>query len=158
VFILEPRGGLEYPFLILKYPRFYARREQDDVFICKAHLTMDLNDPMHAGLFDPDKLPLRGGTDRYFLDFLFEQLEQHYPRLLESGVKNDWVGYRAETPDYMPIAGDSPVEGLLLAVGCGGNGVIEAPAIGMDLSRYIATGEKSALLERLRLQRLDDFA
>jgi sarcosine oxidase subunit beta len=126
------------------------------VFICKAHLTMDLSDPVHAGIWDPDKLPLRGGTEQYFLDFLFEQLEEHYPRLLESGIKNDWVGYRAETPDFLPLLGDTPVEGYLLAVGFGGNGVIEAPAVGIDLARYIATGEKSALIERLRLERLEE--
>jgi sarcosine oxidase subunit beta len=156
VFVLEPKPQLGYPFPVLKYPRFYARREQDDVFICKAHLTMDLSDPVHAGIWDPDKLPLRGGTEQYFLDFLFEQLEEHYPRLLESGIKNDWVGYRAETPDFLPLLGDTAIEGYLLAVGFGGNGVIEAPAVGIDLARYIATGEKSALIQRLRLERLEE--
>lgn len=156
-FILEPEAPLGYPFPILKYPRFYARREQDKIFICKAHLTMGLSDPMHAGIFDPDKLHMRGGTDAYFLDFLFEQLEQHYPCLLHAGVVTDWVGYRAETPDFMPILGDSPIEGFLLAIGCGGNGVIEAPAIGMDLAKYIATGEKSSLIELLKLERFDDI-
>jgi glycine/D-amino acid oxidase-like deaminating enzyme len=154
VFVLEPRPKLEYPFPILKYPRFYARREHDDIFICKAHLTMDLSDSKHAGIFDPDKLPLRGGAERYFLDFLFGQLEQHCPRLLTSGIKNDWVGYRAETPDYLPILGETPIDGYLLAVGFGGNGVIEAPAAGQDLAKYIATGEKTPLIGRLKLERL----
>jgi sarcosine oxidase subunit beta len=156
VFVLEPRPQLEYPFPVLKYPRFYARREQSDVFICKAHLTMDLSDPVHAGIWNPDELPLTGGTEQYFLDFLFGELEQHYPRLLNTGIKNDWVGYRAETPDFLPILGDSSVEGYLLNVGYGGNGVIEAPSAGIDLARYIATGEKSALLERLRFARLKE--
>jgi len=156
VFVLEPRPQLGYPFPVLKYPRFYARTEHDDIFICKAHLTMDLNDPVHAGIWDPDELPLTGGTDQYFLDFLFEQLEEYYPRLLEVGIKNDWVGYRAETPDFLPILGDSPIEGYLLNVGYGGNGVIEAPAAGIDLAKYIATGAKSALIERLKLARFEE--
>jgi len=156
VFILEVRPQLGYLFPVLKYPKFYARREQDDIFICKAHLTMDLSDPMHAGIWDPDELPLRGGTEQYFLDFLFEQLEQHCPRLLKSGIKTDWVGYRAETPDFLPILGDTPIEGYLLSVGFGGNGVIEAPAAGIDLARYIATGEKSPLIERLKLERFEE--
>ncbi len=156
VFVLEPRPQLEYPFPVLKYPRFYARREQSDVFICKAHLTMDLSDPVHAGIWNPDDLPLTGGTEQYFLDFLFGELEKHYPRLLDTGIKNDWVGYRAETPDFLPILGDSPVEGYLLSVGYGGNGVIEAPSAGIDLARYIATGERSALLERLKFARLEE--
>jgi glycine/D-amino acid oxidase-like deaminating enzyme len=156
VFVLEPRPQLEYAFPVLKYPRFYARREQSDVFICKAHLTMDLSDPVHAGIWNPDELPLTGGTEQYFLDFLYGELEKHYPRLLDTGIKNDWVGYRAETPDFLPILGDSPVEGYLLNVGYGGNGVIDAPAAGIDLAKYIATGEKPALLERLRFARFGE--
>jgi sarcosine oxidase, subunit beta len=79
VFILEPVEKLGYPFPVLKYPRFYARKDKDSVFICKAHLTMDLNDPMHAGVWNPDELPMTGGTDPYFWDFLTEELMEHYP-------------------------------------------------------------------------------
>jgi glycine/D-amino acid oxidase-like deaminating enzyme len=155
VFVLQPRVALGYPFPVLKYPRFYARREGSNVFICKAHLTMDLSDPKHSGLFDPDTLPMRGGTDPYFLDFLFGQLGQYYPRLLDTGIAMEWVGYRAETPDFMPILGETPVGGYLLAVGCGGNGVIEAPSIGINLAKYIAMGEKPPLVERLGLDRFE---
>ena len=116
---------------------------------------MDLSDPVHAGIWNPDELPLSGGTEQYFLDFLFEQLEQHYPRMLNSGIKNDWVGYRAETPDFLPMVGGSPTKGYFLAVGFGGNGVIDAPAAATDLAKYIVTGQKSALLERWRPERFD---
>ena len=154
VFFLVPPGKkLAYEFPVLKYPRFYARREGENIFICKAHLTMDLNDPMHAGIWDPDKLTPTGGTDEYFEEFLFEQLEEHVPGLLESGVSFSWLGYRAEPPDFLPILGDTPVEGYMLAIGCGGNGVIEGPAVGRDLALYIATGIKSTYLQRLPLDR-----
>lgn len=158
VFILQPSKKLEYPFTILKYPRYYARKDKDNIFICKAHLTMDLNDPMHAGVWDPDQLPLTGGTDAYFWEFLTEQLMETYPRLLESSLVNEWVGYRAEPPDFLPILGETPVEGYLLAVGAGGNGVIEAPTIGRDMSRYIMTGEKSWYMERLPFSRFKNLA
>lgn len=154
VFVLEPRGRLGYGFPVLKYPRFYARKEGNGIFICKAHLTMDLKNAVHAGVWDPDKLPARGGTEAYFLEFLMDQLSLHYPRLTDSSVMNDWVGYRAETPDFLPILGETPVEGFLLAAGCGGNGVIEAPAIGRDVAKYIATGEKTPVFERLAYSRL----
>ena len=36
-----------------------------------------------------------------------------------------------------------------------GNGVIEAPAIGRDMAKYIAFGEKSLLMERLPLSRFE---
>lgn len=157
VFILAPARALGYPFPVLKYPRFYARRDKDNVFICKAHMTMDLSDPVHAGIWDPDELPMSGGTDEYFWEFLTEQLAGDFPRLLESSLANEWVGYRAEPPDFLPILGETPVEGYVLACGAGGNGVIEAPTIGRDLARYLMTGETSWYLERLPLSRFADL-
>jgi sarcosine oxidase, subunit beta len=157
VFILEPSEKLGYPFPVLKYPRFYARKDKDNVFICKSHQSMDLNDPMHAGFWDPDQLPMTGGTDEYFWDFLTEELLQHYPRLLESAVVNEWVGYRAEPPDFLPVIGPTPVEGYILAAGAGGNGVIEAPTIGRDLAAYIMTGAESWYMNRLPLSRLSEL-
>ncbi len=155
VFILNPTQELGYPFPVLKYPRFYARKDKNNVFICKAHLTMDLSDPMHAGIWNPDELAMTGGTDAYFWDFLTEELMQHYPRLLESSIVNDWVGFRAEPSDFLPILGPTPIAGYLLACGAGGNGVIEAPTIGRDLARYIMTGDTSWYLERLPLSRFE---
>lgn len=154
-FLVPPKTKLSYTFPVLKYPRFYARREGDNVFICKAHLTMNLDDPMHAGIWDPDKLTPTGGTDDYFIEFLFGELESHVPGLLDSGVASSWLGYRAEPPDFLPILGDTPVEGYMLAVGCGGNGVIEAPMIGQDLANYIAYGKKSLLINRFPLSRFE---
>jgi sarcosine oxidase subunit beta len=152
-FLVPPKKKLDYTFPVLKYPRFYARREGDNIFICKAHLTMDLNDPMHAGIWDPDKLTPTGGTDEYFLEFLFGELEQHAPGLIDSGVAFSWLGYRAEPPDFLPILGETPIRGFNLAIGCGGNGVIEGPAVGRDMAKFIATGEKSLLLDWLPLSR-----
>jgi glycine/D-amino acid oxidase-like deaminating enzyme len=155
-FLAPPKKKLDYIFPVLKYPRFYARREGDNIFICKAHLTMDLNDPMHAGIWDPDKLQPTGGTDEYFLEFLFGELERNAPGLLDCGVVSSWLGYRAEPPDFMPILGDTQVDGYILAIGCGGNGVIEAPTIGRDLAKYIVTGEKTLLIEHLNLKRFKE--
>lgn len=158
VFILKPTEPLAYPFPVLKYPKFYARKDKDSIFVCKAHLTMDLNDPEHAGVWDPDALPMTGGTDPYFWDFLTEQLMEVYPRLLESALENEWVGYRAEPPDFLPILGETPVEGYMLAIGAGGNGVIEAPTIGRDMAKFIMTGEKSWYLKRLPYSRFEKTA
>ena len=156
VFILDPTEKLGYPFPVLKYPRFYARKDKDSIFICKVHLTMDLSNPEHAGIWNPDELPLTGGTDPYFWDFLTDELMEHYPRLLESSLANDWVGYRAEPPDFLPILGETPVEGYQLTIGAGGNGVIEAPTIGRDMAKFIMTGEKSWYLERLPFSRFEE--
>lgn len=157
VFILEPTEKLEYNFPVLKYPRFYARKDKDNVFICKSHQSMDLNDQMHAGFWDPDQLSMTGGTDEYFWEFLTGELMKNYPRLLESSLVNEWVGYRAEPPDFLPMLGSTPVEGYMLAAGAGGNGVIEAPTIGKDMAEYIMTGATSWYIDRLPLSRLDNL-
>jgi glycine/D-amino acid oxidase-like deaminating enzyme len=120
-------------------------------------MTMDLKDETHAGIWDPDNLPLTGGTDAYFWEFLTGELLEVYPRLLESSIGNEWVGYRAEPPDFLPILGDTPVEGYMLAAGAGGNGVIEAPTIGRDMARFVMTGEKSWYLDRLPFSRFADL-
>jgi glycine/D-amino acid oxidase-like deaminating enzyme len=46
----------------------------------------------------------------------------------------------------------------MLAVGAGGNGVIEAPTIGRDMAQFIMTGEKSWYLKRLPYSRFEKKA
>ncbi len=153
-FLAPPGKKLNYTFPVLKYPAFYALRAGNNVFICKSHLSMDLDDPMHAGQWDPDKLPQTGGTDKYFIQFLLQQLKAEVPGLLNSGLVSSWLSYRAETRDFLPIVGDTPVENYLLATGYGGNGVIEAPAVSRDLAKYIMRGESTLLLEEWAFRRL----
>lgn len=154
-FFLSPPGKkLDYVFPILKYPYFYALRAGDNIFICKAHLSMDLNDPMHAGKWDPDKIPATGGTDDYFIDFLLEQLEDRVPGLVDSGLVSSWLSYRAEPVDFLPVLGETPVEGYMLATGYGGNGIIEAPAASRDLAKLIMTGGSTPLLDEWAFKRL----
>jgi glycine/D-amino acid oxidase-like deaminating enzyme len=155
VFILKPTRDFGYDVPILKYPRFYTRPEGPRIFACRAHLTMNLSNSQDAGLFDPDFLPLTGGTDRSFLEFLFGEFVQNIPKLAESSVTNDWLAYRMETTDYLPIIGKSSVQGFILAVGAGGNGVILAPAIGESVAKYIATGEKTELLKKFEYGRFN---
>jgi glycine/D-amino acid oxidase-like deaminating enzyme len=154
-FFLSPPGKkLDYVFPVLKYPAFYALRAGDNIFICKSHLSMDLSNPMHAGKWDPDKLPVSGGTDDYFLEFLFEQLGSFVPGLLESGLVSSWLSYRAEPADFLPLLGETPITGYILATGYGGNGIIEAPAASRDLAKLIMTGESTPLLEDWAFKRL----
>ena len=56
--------------------------------------------------------------------------------------------------DFLPILGETPVEGYILATGYGGNGVIEAPAASRDLAKFIMRGEKTPLLEDWAFERL----
>ena len=154
-FFLSPPGKkLDYTFPVLKYPEFYALRAGDNIFICKSHLSMNLDDPMHAGQWDPDKIPATGGTDDYFIDFLLDQLEVKVPGIVDSGLVSSWLSYRAEPRDFWPILGETPVKGYMLATGYGGNGVIEAPAASRDLAKLIMREESTPLLENWAFSRL----
>lgn len=152
-FFLVPQK-LDYQFPILKYPEFYALQTGDNIFICKSHLSMNLDDPMHAGQWDPDKIPVTGGTDEYFIDFLLDQLEEKVPGIVDSGLRDSWLSFRAEPRDFLPVLGKTPVEGYILATGYGGNGVIEAPAASRDLAKLIMRGETTPLLEDWAFDRL----
>ena len=153
-FFLAPAENLDYIFPVLKFPAFYALRAGNNIFICKSHLSMDLDNPMHAGQWDPDKLPERGGTDDYFIEFLYEQMEKDVPGLVDAGLSSSWLSYRAETRDFLPIIGETPIKNYLLATGYGGNGVIEAPAVSRDLAKYIMRGESTLLIEEWAFSRL----
>ncbi|BEU88644.1 hypothetical protein TAMA11512_21080 [Selenomonas sp. TAMA-11512] len=153
-FFIAPPEKMDFVFPILKYPAFYALRAGENVFICKSHLSMDLDNPEHAGQWNPDHLPERGGTDDYFIEFLYEQMEKDVPGLVDGGLSSSWLSYRAETRDFLPIIGDTPVKNYLLATGYGGNGIIEAPAVSRDLAKYIMRGESTLLLEEWAFPRL----
>ena len=153
-FLVPPVKRAGYVFPVLKYPAFYALRAGDNIFICKSHLSMDLDNPMHAGQWNPDKLPQVGGTDDYFIEFLFDQMDQYLPELADSGLSSSWLSYRAETRDFLPIIGETPVKNYLLATGYGGNGIIESPAVSRDLAKYIMRGESTLLLEEWSYKRL----
>jgi len=153
VFILKLDRPLSYDFPILKFPTWYARPEGKSIFVCKSHMAMEHENPMEAGVWDPDELPLSGGTEEYFFDFLTERLSESLPLLLDAQLVNDWLGYRSVTRDKLPIVGESGVPGFLLAVGWSGNGVILAPDTGRILANYIVEGEIDPLLERFRLER-----
>ena len=153
-FLCPPVKRPGYVFPVLKYPAFYALRAGENVFICKSHLSMNLDDPMHAGQWDPDKLPQTGGTDDYFIEFLFDQMDTYVPGLADSGLVSSWLSYRAEPRDFLPIIGETPVKNYLLATGYGGNGVIEAPAVSRDLAKLIMRGESTPLLEEWAFKRL----
>ena len=153
-FFLAPPAKSDKVFPVLKFPAFYALRAGDNIFICKSHLSMNLDDPMHAGQWNPDQLPQVGGTDDYFIEFLFDQMDTNLPGLVDSGLASSWLSYRAETRDFLPIVGDTQIQNYVLCTGFGGNGVIEAPAVGRDMAKYIMRGESTLLLEEWAYQRL----
>jgi glycine/D-amino acid oxidase-like deaminating enzyme len=153
VFILKTDDPLNYEFPILKYPNWYARSEGRAVFVCKSHMAMDYGKAIETGVWDPDELPLSGGTEEYFFDFLTERLAESVPNLLDAQLVNDWLGYRSVTMDKLPIVGETDVEGFLVATGMSGNGVILAPDTGRILTNFLVKDEWDPLLDKFKPSR-----
>jgi len=82
------------------------------------------------------------------------------PRFLEggdhAGVVNGWAGIDGATPDTFPIidAPDPAPDGLVVATGFNGRGVMLAPIAG-TLVRDIALDTEPSLPDRFRLERFD---
>ena len=156
VFILRPSARLEYNLPILSCPTFYVRPEGSRFFAC-AH-PPSANESMGAEIIlDPDALPLPGGTESHALEFMANEITQKIPVLANSSVVNDWLAYRMETKDGLPIVGESPVPGFMLAVGLGHSGVMLAPAVGMALAESIAAGSRSTLNNPILADLLAEF-
>jgi sarcosine oxidase subunit beta len=56
-------------------------------------------------------------------------------------VTDGWAGLKGLTPDGDPLVGEvDAVDGLYVAAGCNGHGLILAPALGESLARFLDTG------------------
>lgn len=84
-----------------------------------------------------------------------EIIEQMYPCLSDAEVVDEWVGIRSLTPDDLPIAGWTSVEGFALAVAPGGMNL--APAIGRMVAEQLVNGNPTGYYESLSITRFDGF-
>lgn len=156
VFILRPSVPLGYKLPILSCSDFYVRPEGSRFFAC-AHPPSANESMAEVNTFDPDALPLSGGTESHALEFMSNEIAQKIPVLANASVVNDWLAYRMETNDGLPIVGESPVPGFMLAVGLGGKGVMLAPAVGMALAESIAGGGRSMVNHSILAELLAEF-
>ncbi len=109
--------------------------------------SMDLNNPMHAGQWDPDKLPA-GGTDDYFIDFLLDQIgmQSAWNRRQRTGI---FMAVLRAEPKTSSILGETPVEGYVLATGYGGNESLKHPANFRETLQNSLCAEKDSIVRRL---------
>ena len=152
-FLCPPGKKLGYTFPVLKYPAFYAPRAETTSLSASPIFPWIWSNPYARGQWDPDKLPATGGTDDYFIDFLLDQLECRVPGIVDSGLVSSWLSYRAEPKDFLPILGETPVEGL------SGNRLrrerrYRGTCRQQDLAKFIMRGEKTPLLEDWAFERL----
>jgi sarcosine oxidase subunit beta len=79
------------------------------------------------------------------------------PAIEAAEVSNAWAGLYETSPDHNALLGPPPgTEGLLLANGFSGHGLMHAPAVGQLMAEWITDGRPSIDLNDLRPGRFAD--
>jgi sarcosine oxidase subunit beta len=104
--------------------------------------------------------PYEVQTPRSTLDFA-EGLASHmldlFPFLGDVKVSRQWAGLADMTPDFAPIMGTTPIEGLFLDAGWGTWGFKATPVCGKTMSHTVATGRDHPLIKGFAFDRFARF-
>lgn len=114
------------------------------------------------------ELVIGGGSDPYMSystrstlqmkEHLAEGAVHMFPFLSGLRILRQWAGTTDMTPDYSPIMGASPVEGLWLDCGWGTWGFKATPVAGKRMAETIATGRVPDVLRPFAMERFERFA
>ncbi|MGW5383368.1 NAD(P)/FAD-dependent oxidoreductase, partial [Nocardia sp. NPDC003963] len=88
---------------------------------------------------DPDNYVNR--ADESTVDKVIGKLGHRLPDMPDPRITGSYVGAYDVTPDYNPIIGPAPVEGLFLATGFSGHGFKISPAVGRLVADLLLTGK-----------------
>lgn len=113
----------------------YIRREPN------ADLLVGNSDHSAPEFADPDNYLNRAGDA--FVETAIGKLERLLPSMPDPRLASSYAGCYDITPDYNPIIGPSPVDGLFLAVGFSGHGYKISPAVGRLVADLILDGISS---------------
>jgi len=91
--------------------------------------------------------------DFEFLTGVAQDAMHRLPLLERIGFdsKRSWAGYYAETPDKHAIVGE--VDGVFVATGFGGHGIMHSPAAGRAIAQLMLTGHSDVDVTALRPSR-----
>lgn len=99
-------------------------------------------------------------STRSTLDFV-EGLSSHildmFPFLSGIKVVRQWAGMADMTPDFAPVMGKTPVEGLYLDAGWGTWGFKATPISGKTMAATLANDKPHDLIHAFSLSRFDEF-
>lgn len=84
---------------------------------------------------------------------LLDRALEIVPTLADAEVSGCWSGLRPAAPDGLPLLGETPVRGLLMATGHFRNGVLLAPITARILAAIIQGAEPPVPLEPFRAER-----
>lgn len=106
---------------------------------------------------DPDSYSDR--ADDAFIETAVTKIDQLLPRLPNPGLASSYAGCYDVTPDFNPIIGPAPIEGLFLCAGFSGHGYKIAPAVGTLVADLLCDGRSNdpdIPSDEFRLSRFDE--
>jgi len=83
-------------------------------------------------------------VDASILARMIERAQSYMPRLAELSSLRVWTGFRAATPDKLPLIGPASEPGVFLAIGFEGLGITNAPGAARILTDHLL-GRTSAI-------------
>lgn len=111
-------------------------------YICRepnGDLLIGNSDHSAPSFVDPDNYPNR--ADDVAIEKAIAKLDHRLPGMPDPRVAGTYAGCYDVTPDYNPIIGPSPVDGLFLATGFSGHGFKIAPAVGRLVADLLVDGK-----------------
>jgi sarcosine oxidase subunit beta len=87
---------------------------------------------------DPDNFPNRADADH--LGVAIPKLDHRFPKLSSARLASSYSGCYDVTPDYNPVIGPAPVDGLFLCAGFSGHGYKISPAVGELMADIVLDG------------------
>ncbi len=89
-----------------------------------------------------------------FLQHMSQTLTRYAPILKHVNLLRHWTGFYDMTPDARPILGEvQAIKGFIQCNGFSGHGFMLSPMVSQLLTRLIAEGKTSEVLENLSLER-----
>jgi len=110
-------------------------------YICRepnAELLVGNSDHSAPEFVDPDDYPNR--ADASAIESVITKLTHRLPRMPDPRITTTYGGCYDVTPDYNPIIGPAPVDGLFLATGFSGHGFKISPAVGRLVADLLTDG------------------
>jgi sarcosine oxidase, subunit beta len=111
-------------------------------YICRepnTELLVGNSDHSAPEFVDPDDYPNR--ADASTIEMVIAKLGHRLPDMPDPRITTTYGGCYDVTPDYNPIIGASPLEGLFLATGFSGHGFKIAPAVGRLVADLLVEGK-----------------
>jgi glycine/D-amino acid oxidase-like deaminating enzyme len=110
-------------------------------YICRepnAELLVGNSDHSAPEFVDPDDYPNR--ADASAIERVITKLTHRLPQMPDPRITTTYGGCYDVTPDYNPIIGPAPVDGLFLATGFSGHGFKISPAVGRLVADLLTDG------------------